>query len=77
MNGDLFRRLKRLEVRITPYVQPLTIFVNRVPLDQRLGPGERIVTDVLQRTPLLVVVSERITADRNDQGERVHVEAGL
>ena len=73
MNRDLCRRLERLEVRITPCVQPLTIVVNKIPLDQRLGPGERVVTDELRRTPLLVVVSERITADTNDQGERLHV----
>jgi hypothetical protein len=68
MTRHVCQRLKRLEVRITPWVQPLTIVVNKIPPDQKLAPGERVVTDELQRTPLMSVVSERITADRKDYG---------
>ena len=70
MTRDLYGRLKRLEVRITPWVQPLTIVVNKIPPDQALAPGERVVTDELQRTPLMIIVSERITTDRTDQGKK-------
>ena len=71
MTRDLYGRLKRLEVRITPWVQPLTIFVNKIPPDQTLAPGERIVIDELQRSALIIVVSERITTDKKDRGRKV------
>ncbi len=50
MTRDLYGRLKRLEVRITPWVLPLTIVVNKIPADQTLAPGERVVIDELQKS---------------------------
>jgi len=45
--------------------------VNKIPPDQKLAPGERVVTDELQRSALINVVSERITADKKDHGRKM------
>ncbi len=76
MNRDLYGRLKRLEVRITPWMLPLTIVVNKIPPDQTLAPGERVVIDELQKSALIIVVSERITTDRGDHGRKAPECAG-
>ena len=71
MNRTLLCRLERLEARLTFTVVPLVIVVDAVPSDRALAPGERIVRDELQRSELVVVVSERITTDRIDHGRTV------
>jgi hypothetical protein len=43
--------------RINPWVQPLTIVAEQDTADRALALGERAVTDELQKTPLLIVVS--------------------
>lgn len=68
MTRDLFRRLQRLESRSTVSCEPLVIIVNSIPPDHVLAPGERVVQDELHGGPLLVLISERITSDRSDQG---------
>ena len=61
MKAEILRRLINLKI---------------LPRDQALAPGERIVSDELLNNGLVIVVSERITGDRTDNGRKASQCAG-
>lgn len=71
MKRNLLRRLGEPERSLAPAILPAYVFVfDPLPLETKaeLGQGQRIVLDHYRQTGALVLASQRITTDLNDQG---------